>query len=133
MPIDPFHLDPDRHKPKVVQTPPLFHPLHIVPLALVLIAGAGVYWVWGDVTQTLGLLKLIAVPLGLILLWRLKVGWDSDGISGLWYAWHQPWGSSFLGDDPGTRDADPLTSALWWTGVGLVCCGIASMFGLLLR
>lgn len=133
MPIDPFHLDPDRYQPKVAPPQPLLHPLHIVSLVIVLIAAAGVVWVWGNTIQTVIFLKVLAVPLGLIFVWRLKVGWDSDGIAGLWYSWHQPWGSSFLGDDPGPRDADPLTSAVWWLGIGLLCSGVAALVGLLVR
>jgi acyl dehydratase len=48
MPIDPFHLDPDRHKPRVPEKQPLFHPLHAVALAIVTIAALAAAWVWGD-------------------------------------------------------------------------------------
>ncbi|MBU6411950.1 MAG: hypothetical protein KGS45_00630 [Planctomycetes bacterium] len=133
MPIDPFHLDPDRHKPKVVEKPPLFHPLHIAALVVVLLAGLIVPLVWSDRVYSVIYLKIAGALFGLIFLWRLKCGWDSDGIAGLWYSWHQPWGSSLLGDDPGPRDTDPLTSSIWWTGIGLAACCVAVVLGLLLK
>lgn len=133
MPIDPFHLDPDRHKPKVVEKAPLFHVLHMVAMVIVIIAGLAAAWVWGDLAPSLIYVKVLAGILGLIFLWRLKEGWNSDGIAGLWYAWHQPWGSSFAGDDPGPRNQDPLTSAIWWTGMGLIICIVAVVLKLWLQ
>lgn len=126
MPIDPFHLDPDRRQPQRPAPRSIFHPLHIVGLVVIIIAALAAAWVWGDKPPTVVYLKAVGAILGLVFLWRLKCGWDDDGIVGLWYFWHQPWGSSFAGDDPGPRDQDPLASTIWWTGIALTIFAIAA-------
>jgi hypothetical protein len=126
MPVDPFHLDPQRQQPAPDMPSPGIHPLCLIGLGIVIIAGLAAAWVWGDKAPTLIYLKSIAAILSLIFAWRLKVGWDSDGIAGLWYFWHQPWGSSLLGDDAGPSHQDPLTSTAWWVSLALSAMGIAT-------
>jgi hypothetical protein len=125
MPVDPFHLDPHRQQPAPPKPGSGFHPLYLIGGVIVIIAGLAAAWVWGDKAPTILYLKSIAAILALIFLWRLKVGWDDDGIAGLWYFWHQPWGSSLLGDDAGPSNQDPLTSTTWWVGLALSALGIA--------
>lgn len=125
MPVDPFHLDPHRQQPTPPKPGSGFHPLYLIGGVIVIIAGLAAAWVWGDKAPTILYLKFIAAILALIFLWRLKVGWDDDGIAGLWYFWHQPWGSSLLGDDAGPSKQDPLTSTAWWVSLALSALGIA--------
>lgn len=132
MPIGPFHLDPDRRRPKKDEPQPFLHTVHYVGIAVVLIAGLAAALVWGRPVPSAIYFKCAGAVLVLVFIWRLKVGWDEDGIAGLWYFWHQPWGSSLLGDDPGPKNQDPFTATVWWVGLALAGMCVALWLRLLL-